>query len=114
VALTREPLTAEDREDISRGLAKGLDNKNIAFAIGRDESVVSREITRHGGREAYRAWKADAAARESRSRPKERKIDTKPELHQRVTADLKKGWSPEQIQRLKGWGLVSMAVRVRG
>jgi IS30 family transposase len=86
-----------DREDISRGLAQGLENKDIAASIGRSESVVSREIARHGGRQAYRAWKADAAARESRGRPKERKIDTVPELHARVTADLKKGWSPEQI-----------------
>jgi IS30 family transposase len=97
VAPKREPLTMEDREDISRGLAKGLDNKDIAFSIRRDESVVSREIARHGGREAYRAWKAGAAARESRSRPKERKIDTDPELCGRVTSDLKNGWSPEQI-----------------
>ena len=80
MARRREPLTMENREDISRGLAKGLDNKDIAFSVGRDESVVSREIARHGGREAYRAWKADTAARESRSRPKERKIDTDPEL----------------------------------
>jgi transposase, IS30 family len=97
VALRRESLTMEDREDISRGLAKGLENKDIAASIGRDESVVSREIARHGGREAYRAWKADTAARESRSRPKERKIDTEPELRGRVAGDLKKGWSPEQI-----------------
>ena len=93
----REPLTMEDREDISRGLAKGLDNKDIAASIERSESVVSREITRHGGRRAYRAWKADAAARVSRSRPKERKIDVDPGLRERVTVDLKKGWSPEQI-----------------
>ena len=93
----REPLTLEDREDISRGLAKGLENKEIAFSIGRDESVISREIVRHGGREEYRAWKADAAARESRSRPKERKIDTDPELSGRVASDLQKGWSPEEI-----------------
>ena len=82
----REPLTPEDREDISRGLAKGLENKEIAFSIGRDESVISREIARHGGREGYRAWKADAAARESRSRPKDRKIDTDPELRGRVVS----------------------------
>jgi IS30 family transposase len=79
VAPKREPLTMEDREDISRGLAKGLENKDIASSIGR---------------EGYRAWKAHAAARESRSRPKERKIETDPELHERVTGDLKKGWSP--------------------
>ncbi len=97
MAPRREPLTLEDREDISRGLAKGLPNKDIAASLGRDESVVCREIERHGGREAYRAWKADAAARESRKRAKERKIDTEPELRERVAADMKKGWSPEQI-----------------
>jgi transposase, IS30 family len=37
------------------------------------------------------------AARESRSRPKERKIDADPELHKRVAGDLMKGWSPEEI-----------------
>src|SRR5260370_21018092 len=87
----------EDRENISRCLAKGLDNKDITFSIGRDESVVSREIARHGGQEGYRAWKANAAARESRSRPKERKIDTDPELRDRVTRDLKNSWSPGEI-----------------
>jgi len=97
VGNARVPLAPEDREDISRGLAKGLSNKDIARSIGRAESVVCREIDRHGGREAYRAWKAGAAARESRKRPKERKIDTEPELRERVTADLRKGWSPEQI-----------------
>jgi IS30 family transposase len=97
VAPKRDPLTMEDREDISRGLAKGLGNKDIAASVRRSESVISREIARHGGREAYRAWKADAAARESRSRPKDRKIDTEPELRERLAGDLKKGWSPEQI-----------------
>lgn len=71
----RNPFTLEDREDISRGLAKELENKDIAASIGRSESAVFREISRHGGRAAYRAWKADAEARESRSRPKVRKID---------------------------------------
>ena len=73
MALARKPLTMGDREDISRRLAKGLENKDIPASIGPDESVVSREIAPHGGREAYRAWKVGAAARESRSRPKERK-----------------------------------------
>ena len=51
MAAERKPLTLEDREDISRGLAKGLPNKDIAHSIKRDESVVSREIQRHGGRD---------------------------------------------------------------
>lgn len=57
MAAERKSLTLEDREDISRGLAIGLPNKDIARSIGRDESVVSREIERHGGREGYRAWR---------------------------------------------------------
>ena len=93
----RKLLTLEDREDISRGLAKSLTNKDIAWSIKRSESVVSREIKRHGGRNGYRAWKADAAARESRTRPKERKIDADCGLHQRVMSDLMRGLSPEQI-----------------
>ncbi|MGH3247685.1 MAG: IS30 family transposase, partial [Trebonia sp.] len=97
MAAERKPLTIEDREGISRGLAKWLSNKDIARSIGRDESVVSREIQRHGGRERYRAWKADAAARKSRSRPKERKIDADRDLHRRVMSDLMRGLSPEQI-----------------
>jgi len=114
VASSRKRLTLENREDISRGLAKGLENKDIAASIGRDESVVSREIARHGGREAYRAWKADAGARESRRRPEERKIDTDPGLRERVTGDLKKGWSPEQsagrIRYESGRGETDMSV----
>jgi transposase, IS30 family len=97
VASKRKPLTLEDREDISRGLAMGLENKDIAASMGRSESVVSREINRHGGRRGYRAVRADAEAREGRSRPKDRKIDAYPELHGRVIGDLRKSWSPEQI-----------------
>jgi transposase, IS30 family len=91
------PLTLADREEISRGLAIGLDNRDIATSLGRDESVICREIIRHGGRERYRAHRADAGATASRSRPKQRKIDTCPGLRERVTGDLAKGWSPEQI-----------------
>jgi transposase, IS30 family len=94
----------EDREEISRGLAKGLDNKDIAVSLGQDESVIFREITRHGGREKYRAHRVDAAARQSRSRPDERKIDTVAGLRERVTGDLRKSWSPEQIAGRLSWG----------
>ena len=39
-APVRRALTSEDREDISRGLAKGLENKDIAVSIGRSESTA--------------------------------------------------------------------------
>jgi IS30 family transposase len=44
-------LTLADREEISRGLAGSLEYKDIALRIGRDPSIVSREVARHGGRD---------------------------------------------------------------
>jgi transposase, IS30 family len=41
-----------DREEISRGLAEGLPYKEIAVRLGRDPSVISRDVARHGGRVA--------------------------------------------------------------
>ena len=42
-------LTLADREEISRCLAAHMQQKDIAATIGRNPSVVSREIARHGG-----------------------------------------------------------------
>uniref|UniRef100_UPI0035E430A4 helix-turn-helix domain-containing protein n=1 Tax=Saccharothrix violaceirubra TaxID=413306 RepID=UPI0035E430A4 len=48
-------LTLADREEISRGPAESLEFRDIAVRIGRNASVVSREIRRHGGRDGHRA-----------------------------------------------------------
>jgi IS30 family transposase len=63
-------LSLSDREEISRALAEGMTFKEIAALIGRDASVVSREVRRHGGRADYRAVAADAAAAVARQRPR--------------------------------------------
>jgi IS30 family transposase len=52
----RVMLTLSDREEISRGLADGLAYREIGVLIGRDPSVISREVRRHGGRAGYRRW----------------------------------------------------------
>ena len=59
-------LTLVEREEISRGIAAGLSARLIARRIDRPSSTVSREIARNGGRDAYRALVADAAAFERR------------------------------------------------
>jgi len=41
-----------DLEEISRGLADGLQYKEIALRVGRDPSVISHEVVHHDGREA--------------------------------------------------------------
>jgi IS30 family transposase len=90
-------LTAADREEISRGLAEDLSQVVIAARIGRDPSVVSREIARHGGRSRYRATRAARAAAAGRRRPKARKLDTNPRLRMEVIARLRAGYSPDQV-----------------
>lgn len=93
----RRMVSVADREEISRGIAEGLSGKVIAQRIGRDPSVVSREIARHGGRGRYRATVAQRAAARSRCRPKSRRLDSHPVLRGVVVARLRAGWSPDQV-----------------
>ncbi len=93
----RQMLTVEDREEISRGVAEGLFGCQIAARIGRDPSVVSREIARHGGRGGYRAYRADQRACKRRSRPKCRKLEADARLRAIVITLLGRGWSPDMI-----------------
>ena len=55
-------LTLAEREEISRGLAAGHSMRQIARALQRTPSTISREIARNDGRRRYRAAQADKAA----------------------------------------------------
>jgi IS30 family transposase len=90
-------LTEDDREEISRGIAEGLEGQAIAERIGRCPSVVSRGIARHAGRVSYRAVVARRVAAEQRRRPKPRRLDAHPQLRQEVVARLRAGHSPDQV-----------------
>jgi IS30 family transposase len=90
-------LSVDEREEISRGIAAGLSGRTIAQRIGRPSSTVSREIARNGGRDAYRALVADAAAFKRARRPKSSKLAANPELRGVVAAKLDDDWSPQQI-----------------
>ncbi|SDS72243.1 Transposase and inactivated derivatives, IS30 family [Actinoplanes derwentensis] len=93
----RNMLTLVDREEISRGLAEGLEFKEIARLISRNPSVVSRDVARHGGRAEYRAVTADQSALTGRLRPKAYAVDRSSRLRTVVTQLLKGGWSPASI-----------------
>jgi transposase, IS30 family len=95
--VVRRMLTLADREEISRGLAESLEYKGIAVRIGRDASLVSREIARHGGPDRYRATVADRAAGVARSRPKSFAVDRSPGVRSVVVGLLRLGWSPASI-----------------
>jgi IS30 family transposase len=93
-------LTAVEREDISRGLASGSSLRDIAKALERAASTVSREVARHGGRPEYRAQEADHQAWESALRPKRCLLAIHVMLRKLVASKLILDWSPEQIS---GW-----------
>ncbi len=93
----RAMLMLSDREEISRGLAEGLQYKEIALRMGRDPSVISRDVARHGGRGGYRAAAADEAACAARERPKVYAVERSPRLRAVVCRQLRGGWSPASI-----------------
>ena len=66
---SRLALRLSEREEISRGVVAGHSICLIAESLGRAPSTVSREINRNGGRQRYRANKADQAAWDRARRP---------------------------------------------
>ena len=101
-ARRRSPLslTLAEREDISRGIASSWSIREIARRLERAASTVSREITRHGSRPAYRAHEADSQAWVSALRPKRCLLAVNRKLRNIVASKLILDWSPEQIS---GW-----------
>jgi len=92
-------LVFEERERISRGIAAGESDSEIAGALGRHRSTVGREIGAGGGRRAYRALAAERKARQRAQRAKPDKLSSSPRLLAVVEAGLERCWSPQQISR---------------
>jgi IS30 family transposase len=90
-------LSTAEREEISRGIAAGWSARTIAAELGRSASTVSREITRNGGRDEYRAQTADQAAWRRARRPKQTRFGADPVLCGEVLSKLSVDWSPQQI-----------------
>lgn len=97
---SRLALTLAEREEISRAIAEDQSTRSIARVLGRSPSTVSREISRNGGYDRYRAALADAKAWDRARRPKRCKLADNPRLRQAVAGKLRLNWSPEQIA---GW-----------
>jgi IS30 family transposase len=70
----------------------------IAAMIGRDRSVVSREVVRNRGRDgSYWGPVAHRAAHERRRRPKPSKLLENAALCREIEAHMDTGWSPKLI-----------------
>jgi len=93
-------LSLHEREEISRGVARGESLRVIAGRLGRAPSTVSREVARNNGRGRYRAHRADRAAWGRARRPRRCKLATNPALRAEVEDKLAVRWSPQQIS---GW-----------
>jgi IS30 family transposase len=90
-------LSLSEREEISRGMSAAHSIRQIARALKRAPSTVSREIARHGGSLRYRATRADRGAWHNAQRPKPCKLAVNSRLRSEVTSGLARQWSPEQI-----------------
>jgi len=92
-------LTAFEREEISRGLARRESMATIAGCLGRETSTICREVARNSVKSGYRAFSADhrAIERASCRRRGKNRLATEDALRIYVHKKLKKRWSPRQI-----------------
>src|SRR5450631_1351311 len=73
---SRFALTLSEREEISRGIAAHQSARSMARSLGHSASTVSREISRNGGYDGYRAALSDDQAWARARRPKRCKLAT--------------------------------------
>lgn len=92
-------LDLTEREQIARGIDRKWTATAIALKLDRDQSVISREINRNGGRAGYSAIRAQRRADQLRARPQKRKLKNNHALHDAVNDGLAQNWSPQQIAR---------------
>lgn len=93
-------ITKEQRYKIQAWLELSMPQEEIAARLGKDESSISREITRNkNATEKYTAGLADKASRKRRKVGKRhsRKLIKDKKLRRACLTQLKKKKSPEQI-----------------
>ncbi len=91
-----DQFTLEERCEITRLQAEGCSLRQIAAALDRAPSSISRELRRNEGQQiGYKP--AHAQERASARRWKGSKLDRNAGLREEVLGLLRKGWSPEQV-----------------
>lgn len=108
-------LSSAEREEMSRGLARGETISAIARRLDRAPSTVSREVNRNSETSGYRAFSAGRRAREAAASRRQGKslLAGEDRLRTYVIEKLKKRWSPREIvKRLEEEYPVDMAMRI--
>jgi transposase, IS30 family len=90
-------MSAEERETLSLGLARGQSLRAMAAVLRRAPSTVSREHARNVMRAPYRACTAQTLATARARQPRRPRKLLDPWLWQYVRTQLAEGCSPEQI-----------------
>ena len=94
-------LSLEERGMIQMGLRSGMGYAGIGELIGRDKSVVWREVNRNAGADGvYYASVAHAKAHQSRRRPKALKLVRNEALCRLIGVWMDEGWSPKLISEM--------------
>ena len=93
-------LTLSEREEIRAGLSAKMSIRDIARALNRSPSTISREVQRNRGRRYYKAVDANNRANRMAKRPKACLLERNSRLRELVLEKLELKWSPEQIS---GW-----------
>ena len=97
----RRRLSAEDRSVIAAGCRQGLSFAAIGRLVGRDRSVVWRELGRNRSTNGeYHGPVADRVAARARRRPKVFKLVENPRLCRRIERWMDDGWSPRLISQV--------------
>ena len=91
-------MSAEERETVSLGLARGYSLRLMATVLGRAPRTVSRELARNTLRgRPYRACTAQSQAVARTHHPRRPRKLLDPWLWEYVRTHLGQGCSPEQI-----------------
>ena len=94
-------LSATERGMIQMGRRAGMTYAKIGEAIGRDKSVVWREVKRNSGADGeYEASVAHAKAHQARRRPKPLKLVEDEHLCRLIAVWMDDGWSPKLISAM--------------
>ena len=89
-------LTQDERYEIARLRAEGVSIQQIAAALDRQPSTISREVKRNSGRQV--GYKPSYAQDQTRARRwKGSRLEREADLRDTVLKHLGQGWSPEQI-----------------
>jgi IS30 family transposase len=95
---TKTHLSRSERDFIAFRLRLHDGIREIGRRLGRDHSVISREVRRNlGGRKRYDAAKASDIEAKRRARRKGRKLEKDAVLHDFVLLELRRGMTPDVI-----------------